>query len=47
MLKIQLSRVPWPGNSWIPHNFQDSLQKPHKQANNYIFSLPSMQTSRF
>jgi len=32
MLKGQLSRVPWPGNSWIPFTFQPALwalQQPH------------------
>ena len=33
MPKGQLSRVPWPGNSWMPFTFQPALralQQPHK-----------------
>jgi len=36
MLKGQLSRVPWPGNSWMPFTFQPALvvlQLPHKHSN--------------
>jgi len=32
MPKGQLSRVPWPGNSWMPFTFQPALralQQPH------------------
>jgi len=35
MPKGQFSRVPWPGNSWIPFNFQPALrvlQQPHKHS---------------
>ena len=35
MPKGQLSRVPWPGNSWMPFIFQPALralQQPHKQS---------------
>ena len=27
MLRGQLSRVPWPGNSWMPFTFQPALQQ--------------------
>jgi len=35
MLKGQLSRVSWPGNSWMPFTFQPALwvlQQPHKHS---------------
>ena len=35
MPKGQLSRVPWPGTSWMPFTFQfalRALQQPHKQS---------------
>jgi len=35
MQKGQLSRVSWPGNSWMPFTFQPALQvlqQPHKQS---------------
>jgi len=35
MLKGQLSRVPWAGNSWMPFTFQPALwalQQPHKHS---------------
>ena len=35
MPKGQLSRVPWPGNSWMPFTFQpalQALQQPHKHS---------------
>jgi len=35
MPKEQLSRVPWPGNSWMPFTFQPALwvlQQPHKHS---------------
>jgi len=35
MPKGQLSRVPWPGNPWIPFTFQPALwalQQPHKHS---------------
>jgi len=35
MQKGQLSRVPWPGNSWMPFTFQPALrtlQQPHKHS---------------
>jgi len=35
MPKDQLSRVPWPGNSWMPFTFQPALwalQQPHKHS---------------
>ena len=35
MLKGQLSRVPWPGNSWMPFTFQPALWvllQPHKHS---------------
>jgi len=35
MLKGQLSRVPWPGNFWLPFIFQPALralQRPHKHS---------------
>jgi len=35
MPKDQLSRVPWPGNSWMPFTFQPTLralQQPHKHS---------------
>ena len=34
MLKGHLSRVPWPGNLWMPFTFQPALwalQQPHKR----------------
>jgi len=41
MLKGQLSRVSWPGNSWMPFTFQpglQALQQPHKDS--YSLQLP-------
>jgi len=35
MPKGQLSRVPWPGNSWMPFTFQPALRaihQPHKHS---------------
>jgi len=35
MPKGQLSRVPWPGNTWMPFTFQPALralQQPHKHS---------------
>jgi len=42
MLKDQLSRVPWPGNSWMPFTFQPalrSLQKPHKHLHSLQLAI--------
>jgi len=44
MLKGQLSRVPWPRNSWIPFTFQPALwvlQKPHKHSHSLQLATPS------
>ena len=41
MLKGQLSRLSWPGNSWMPFTFQpglQALQQPHKDP--YSLQLP-------
>ena len=42
MRKNLLSRVPWPGNSWIPRNFQADLwavyQSP-KHSHKHSYSL--------
>jgi len=38
MLKGQLSRIPWPGNSWMPFTFQPALQVP-QQPHKYSHSL--------
>jgi len=32
VLNGQLSRVPWPGNSWMPLTFLWALQQPHKHS---------------
>ena len=45
MPKGQLSRVPWPGNSWMPFTFQPTLwvlQQPHKHS--YSLQLANKQT---
>jgi len=45
MPKGQLSKVPWPGNSWMPFTFQPALwvlQQPHKHLHSTITSLHSI-----
>ena len=42
--KGQLSRVPWPGNSWMPFPFQPALwtpQQPHKHSNSLQQAIQS------
>jgi len=42
MMKVKLSRVSWPGNSWMPFTFQpglQALQQPHKDS--YSLQLPT------
>jgi len=45
MPKGQLSRVPWPGNSWMPFTFQPALQapqQPHKHSNSLQQAIHSL-----
>jgi len=42
MLKGQLSRVPWPGNSWMPFTFQPAvrvLQQPQKHSHSFQLAI--------
>jgi len=45
MLKAQLSRVPWPGNSWMTFTFQPALQVP-QQPHKCSRSLSSSQQAQ-
>jgi len=43
MPKGQLSRVPWPGNSWMPFTFQPALwvpQQTHKHSHSLQPAIP-------
>ena len=42
MLKGQLSRIPWPGNSWMPFTFQPAfqeLQQPHEHSSSLHLAI--------
>jgi len=44
MPKGQLSRVPWPGNSWMPFTFQPTLwalQQPHNHSHSLQQAIPT------
>ena len=46
--KGQLSRVPWPGNSWMPFTFQPALwvlQQPQKHSHSLQLATYSLSTS--
>jgi len=48
MLKGQLSRVPWPGNSWMPFTFEPALwalQQPHKHSHSLQLAADTELTS--
>jgi len=50
MLKCQISRVPWPGNSWMPFTFQPALwalQQPHKHSHSLQLANHTQQAHHY